>query len=270
MRALYRQLNPWQYNTVSYNPREIYRFLLGDEPPVAPAPEPTAAAHPQESLEDLQAQYLPVLQRVSEARLAGAPVSAEDEAAEARYQQLSVARMAGLGPASPQATVPSNATVVLAPAVTLPDDVLDLGETWRALQLLLTGKKEEEAVSRPPRGGVIGYGQSLFGQFSRFIPPSLGIGNSLFAMAVRGGKEISELDRRAHGPARVLSPEEVRSVADALDKISPAKLLEGYEILAESGIPAPDRSVLAQSYARLRHFYVDATANGHAVATCLL
>lgn len=268
MRALYRQLNPWQYNTISYNPREVYRFLLGDEPPMPPAQEPAAAEARQESLEELQAQHLPALQRVSEARLAGTPIDPEDAAAEARYQQLSVARMTKLGSAATAASLSGSA---LPAPVTLPPDVLDLGESWRALHLLLTGKKEEQTPARPPRGGVIGYGQSLFGQFSRFIPPSLSGGNHLLGMAINGGKAISETDRRAqHGPARVLSPEEVRSVADALDQIGPAKLLESYAMLAESGIPAPTPNEIAQAYARLRHFYMDATANGSAVATCML
>lgn len=260
MRALYRQLNPFQYNVIGYNPREVYRLLLGEEPslPAAPGASGEGDSLPPESIAELKDRYLPALRRRSEALIAGTPVAPEDEAAVALYQQFSVTRMKTTAAAIP-----------VMPPQALPEGVLDLGESWRAIHLLLTGNKEEQR--KELREGILGLGQSIFDRFSNIIPMQSGPDKNLFSMAIHGGDKITVSDRRLEqGPARVLSPEDVRRIADALDKIDPARLLEGYPLLAESGIPAPDANALARSYARLRHFYMDATANGSAVVSCLL
>lgn len=259
MRAVYRQLNPFQFNAVEYNPREVYRLLLGDEPPKPATSEATTA--PQETLADLQQRYLPALQRLSEARLSGTPADPADEDAIREFQQRSVSALAASAPTPKQRV-----------EITLPEEVFDLGESWRAIHLLLTGKKDETREARSePREGL--FGDSIFGKLEQFLPRNLGTSTAkanYFSMAIFGGAEIPFADTRLdHGPARLLTPDEVRLVTSALDKIEPENLLAGYSSLAAAGVPAPEPAELSRQYSRLRHFYLEAAANGNAVVTCL-
>jgi hypothetical protein len=253
MRAVYRQLNAFQFNAVEFNPRAVYQLLLGDEPTEVAAPEAVAA--PQETLADLQQRYLPALQRLSEARLSGQPADPADEAAVVEFQQRSMTLLAGSAPA-PRPLV----------EITLPEGVFDLGECWRAIHLLLTGKREE--VPTEKREGL--FGDAFFGKLGKLMPRQSDTARNLFSLAIFGGNEVPLADKRLnHGPARLLTPEDVLAVVGALDKIEPASLLLGYASLEAAGVPAPEAAEVGRQYARLRHFYVEAAAAGNAVVTCL-
>lgn len=114
---------------------------------------------------------------------------------------------------------------------------LDLEKSWHALHYLLTGRPDE-------------------------APPPLG-------NAILGGTEIGE--DIGYGPARFLSPVQVREVAAALASISTEELARRFnlEAMVRANVyPVRDESELelAQQYfERLSRFYAHAAAAGNAM-----
>jgi Domain of unknown function (DUF1877) len=114
---------------------------------------------------------------------------------------------------------------------------LSLEKSWHSLHYLLTGKTEE-------------------------APPPLGY-------AILGGSPIG--DDLGYGPARFLSPEQVREVAVALSELSPEDLAQRFDLDAMSAANIyactdEDELEMAQHYfSKLVQYYSDATAKGNAM-----
>ena len=117
------------------------------------------------------------------------------------------------------------------------EDGLGLEKSWHVLHYLLTGKAED-------------------------APPPLG-------NAILGGQEIGE--DLGYGPARFLTPQQVREVAIALSSFSKDELVSRFDLkamLAAKIYPVKDKGELelAQHYFdHLLHYYADAAANGNAM-----
>jgi hypothetical protein len=117
------------------------------------------------------------------------------------------------------------------------EDGLNLEKSWHVLHYLLTGEVEEAA---PPMGN-----------------------------AILGGQEIGE--DLGYGPARFLTPQQVREVAAALRSISKDDLSRRFNLkamMAAQIYPVRDESELelAQEYfEHLARYYSDAAANGKAM-----
>jgi hypothetical protein len=124
----------------------------------------------------------------------------------------------------------------------MPDPDLDLGKSWHALHYLLTGTAWE-------------------------------IGETAAGAAILGGDEIG--DDGGYGPARLLRPEAVRTVAAALDVLNVQTLrtrfdpdaLAAAEIYPHGWAGGTDvfDSFIAPNLNELRRFYRTAAANGEAV-----
>ena len=116
-------------------------------------------------------------------------------------------------------------------------DGLNLEKSWHVLHYLLTGKVEE-------------------------APPPLG-------NAILGGQEIG--DDLGYGPARFLTPQQVREVAAALASISKDDLAERFDLKAMKAAriyPVKNKSELelAQGYfEQVSSYYTDAAASGNAM-----
>jgi hypothetical protein len=114
---------------------------------------------------------------------------------------------------------------------------LDLEKSWHVLHYLLTGKPAQ-------------------------APPPLG-------NAILGGEEIG--DDLGHGPARFLTPEEVRDVAASLAAVSKKDLAQRFDLqgMIEAKVyPVRDDSELGLAldyFEHLSHYYADAAANGNAM-----
>ena len=117
------------------------------------------------------------------------------------------------------------------------EDGLNLEKSWHVLHYLLTGKAEE-------------------------APPPLG-------NAILGGEEIG--GDLGYGPARFLTPQQVREVALALAAISKGDLRERFDLKAMKAAniyPVRDKSELelAQGYFELlSRYYAEASAQGNAM-----
>jgi hypothetical protein len=117
------------------------------------------------------------------------------------------------------------------------EDGLNLEKSWHVLHYLLTGKAEE-------------------------APPPLG-------NAILGGEEIG--GDLGYGPARLLTPQQVREVAVALAAISKGDLRERFDLKAMKAAniyPVRDKSELelAQGYfEQLSRYYAEASADGNAM-----
>ena len=123
-----------------------------------------------------------------------------------------------------------------------PPNYIDLDKAWHGIHYLLTGRSE---------GGD---------------PPH--------SLAVFGGEEFGpEVD---YGPARFLTAEQVRNVAEALSELSPAALARRFDpkdmeakqiypdvIWVRDGKEALDYAL--DNYQQLKLFYRDAAARGDAV-----
>jgi hypothetical protein len=114
---------------------------------------------------------------------------------------------------------------------------LNLEKSWHVLHYLLTGKAEE-------------------------APPPLG-------NAILGGTEIG--DDLGYGPARFLTPQQVREVATALAPISKEDLAQRFDLdamMTANIYPVQDESELemAQHYfEHLSRYYAEAAASGKAM-----
>ena len=114
---------------------------------------------------------------------------------------------------------------------------LSLEKSWHVLHYLLTGKPEE-------------------------APPPLG-------NAILGGREIGP--DLGYGPARFLTPEEVREVSLALSRITAQDLARRFDLpamIAAHIYPVRDENELeiAQPYfEQLARYYSEAAAAGHAM-----
>ena len=117
------------------------------------------------------------------------------------------------------------------------EDGLNLEKSWHVLHYLLTGKAEE-------------------------APPPVG-------NAILGGQEIG--GDLGYGPARFLTPQQVREVATALKAISKDDLRKRFDLkamMAAKIYPVRDHSELrlAQDYfARVSPYYAEAAAAGNAM-----
>jgi hypothetical protein len=127
----------------------------------------------------------------------------------------------------------------------MPDPELDLDKSWHAIHYLLTGTAWD-------------------------------IGDDAAGAAILGGDEVGEDDEDdGYGPARLLDPESVRAIADALDTLDPETLrarldptmmaaAEIYPNVWTDGTVDFD-NVIAPHFAELRRFYRSAATEGHAV-----
>lgn len=119
----------------------------------------------------------------------------------------------------------------------LHEEGLSLDKSWHALHYLLTGRAGE-------------------------APPPLGD-------AILGGTELGE--DVGYGPARFLTPEEVRSTSAALSKVSAADLAQRFDlprIIAAEIYACGDEGDLglAQEYfSELVRYYADAASRGNAM-----
>lgn len=120
---------------------------------------------------------------------------------------------------------------------------LEIGKDWHGIHYLLTGQAWESP-------GVLG-------------------------QVVLGGQEVGE--DLGYGAARILSPEQVTTVAQALRELSPAELAAKFDpnALNEADIypgnwEEMDRAGLAESYQRIGAYYDDAAAQGHGMLLYLL
>lgn len=117
------------------------------------------------------------------------------------------------------------------------EDTLSLEKSWHVLHYLLTGKTQEAA---PPLGD-----------------------------AILGGKEIG--GDLGYGPARFLTPQQVREVATALASISTDTLKSRFDLktmIAARIYACKDKGELdlAQDYFKhLSRYYTEAAANGNAM-----
>lgn len=117
------------------------------------------------------------------------------------------------------------------------EDGLSLEKSWHALHYLLTGRAQE-------------------------APPPLGD-------AILGGAELGE--DMGYGPARFLTPEEVRATSAALDKVSAEDIARRFDlptmIAAEIYACRNESDLgLAQEYfAELVRYYADAASRGNAM-----
>jgi hypothetical protein len=116
---------------------------------------------------------------------------------------------------------------------------LDIDKSWHAIQFLLTGEPWE---GEPPLGNV-----------------------------VMGGTELGEEDV-GYGPARGLTPAEVKSVSAALGEISGEQLWSRFDkqAFAEAeiypqGWDGEGKQYIVEHYEALRQFFADAAAAGDAM-----
>src|SRR5580704_8543638 len=168
------------------------------------------------------------------------PQRAAMEAAQARSQQISDQIRKSDRPPGPITAAEYEAVMQpLRDAGAFGDDtnVLRLEKSWHTLHYLLTGSAEPV--------------------------------NTCLGKAILGGAEIGP--DLGYGPARLLSPEEVREVAEALARLSKEDLAQCFNLSAmeAANIYACDSEEeleLAQAYfERMMHFYADAAAMGNAV-----
>lgn len=119
-------------------------------------------------------------------------------------------------------------------------DVVDLDKAWHCIHFMLTGS----AVDTAPTAG----------------------------WSILGGTELGE--DMGMGPARVLAPAQVRSVASALDDIdddafkaryAPDAMMAAEVYLSDSLAADGDAAMdyIGQNYRSLRTFYRDIAAKGH-------
>lgn len=117
------------------------------------------------------------------------------------------------------------------------DDVLTLEKSWHTLHYLLAGSAE-------PVDSPLGH-------------------------AILGGKEIGP--DLGYGPARFLSPDEVREVAGAIKKLSKDNLAQRFDLQAMTAseiYACRDESELelAQDYfEQMKQFYIEAASRGNAM-----
>ena len=117
------------------------------------------------------------------------------------------------------------------------DEGLSLEKSWHSLHYLLTGKTEE---APPPLGNAILGGSPLGGDLG-------------------------------YGPARFLSPEQVREVAAALSEVTPQDLAQHFDLDAMSAATVyacadEDELEMAQHYfEKLMQYYADAAAKNNAM-----
>lgn len=168
------------------------------------------------------------------------PQRAAMEAAQARSQQISDQLRQSDRPPGP--ITPAEYEAIMQPlrdAGAFGDDknVLKLEKSWHTLHYLLTGSAEP-------------------------VDTCLG-------KAILGGTEVGP--DLGYGPARLLSPEEVRQVAEALAQLSKEDLAQRFNLPAmeAANIYACDsveELELAQAYfERMLHFYADAAAKENAM-----
>ncbi len=152
-------------------------------------------------------------------------------AAEAKARE-EMMRMIGHAP--PQAPAPP----VARPPSAGPDtSELSLDKAWHGIHFLLTGTIEE-------------------------APPPLGD-------AILGGTEIGE--DLGYGPARYLTPEQVREVAQALAGISTEEFARRFDLqkIRQAGVYALEHDTTAEYcvsyFEKMTAYYRDAAANGNAM-----
>ncbi len=116
---------------------------------------------------------------------------------------------------------------------------MDVDKAWQIIHFLLTGEQYE-------------------GEFP-------------LSAVMLGGKELGEEDV-GYGPARYLTPDEVRAVATAIAAISEDELWSRFNakaVLKAQIYPSVwgdgDREYVVNNYAEVRRFYADAAKAGHAV-----
>jgi len=124
----------------------------------------------------------------------------------------------------------------------MPDPDLDLDKSWHGIHFLLTGTGWE-------------------------------VGEGAAGAAILGGDDIGE--DNGYGPARLLRPETVRAVADALDALTIETLrarfdphaMAAAEIYPDGWTGEADEfdAFLAPHFAELHRFYRTAAENGEAV-----
>jgi len=141
------------------------------------------------------------------------------------------------------------------PSEELPE--VDADKAWHGIHWLLTGSPDETPPT-PPRRGLFRRG------------PSSPVGAE--AMAVLGGEPIGE--DNGYGPARLLRPDQVSAVAEALRPLTPEALghrMDPAAMAAAELYPGiwDEENVyeeyLGPSYEGLRQFYLDAAERGAAV-----
>ena len=114
---------------------------------------------------------------------------------------------------------------------------LDLHKSWHCLHFLLTGTVEPT-------------------------------GDGPLRDAIVGGSEIpDEDDVMGYGPARVLAPDQVRAIADALANFPLAEKIQNYDVQAAKTagiyVAEHEKSELAERFNHLLRFYQDAAAKGN-------
>ena len=124
----------------------------------------------------------------------------------------------------------------------MPDPDLDLDKSWHGIHFLLTGTAWE-------------------------------IGEAGAGAAILGGDDVGS--DGGYGPARLLQPETVQAIADALDEVTVEALRARFdphamataEIYPDGWTGNADEfdAFLAPHFAELRRFYRTAAANGQAV-----
>jgi hypothetical protein len=172
------------------------------------------------------------------------PQRAAMEAAQARSQRISDQIRQSDRPPGPITAAEYEAVIQpLRDAGAFGDDknVLKLEKSWHTLHYLLTGSAEPVATC--------------------------------LGKAILGGAEIGP--DLGYGPARLLSPEEVRQVAEALAPLSKDDLAQRFNLptMEAASIYACDSEEeleLAQAYfERMKYFYADAAARGNAMVLYL-
>jgi hypothetical protein len=136
---------------------------------------------------------------------------------------------------------------------------IDVDKAWHGIHWLLTGSADET----PPT-------QRRAGLFHRKAAPTSAAGAE--ALAVLGGEPIGE--DNGYGPARLLRPEQVASVAEALRPLTPEVLGHRVDLVEmEAAELYPGiwdeedvyQEYLGPNYEVLRNFYLAAADEGAAV-----
>ncbi len=137
-----------------------------------------------------------------------------------------------------------------------------MDKAWHAIHWLLTGSSDESPPSRR-RSGLL----------RRRAAPQPSAGAE--ALAVLGGEPVGDDD--GYGPARLLRPEQVAAVAEALRPLTPEVLGHRVDLTAMEAIEAADlypgiwdeedvyEEYLGPNYEVLRDFYLAAAADDAAV-----